>query len=160
MKITEKVPLSLSLSLSTNEEAMLNAVQPGTFHQKSAVHTSKRTKAKQLQTTKAKLRITNSPEEYKNGEDVGESNIALSLEIPYFLLKEWHGKVADKRDPEATAPDYICVANDFILGHCVLKSQDSGQRINGKLARKVGEVRTLYRRARNGKERSELDKKI
>ena len=49
-------------------------------------------------------------------------------------------KVTDKTDPEATAPDYISLANDLILGHRVQISEDSGQRINGNLARKAGEV--------------------
>ena len=85
--------------------------------------------------------------------------VALSVEIPYFLLKEWHGKVSDKTDPEATAPDYISLANDFILGHCVQIRQDSAQRINSNLARKAGEVKTLYKKARNSRERGELDQK-
>ncbi|KAJ7384009.1 hypothetical protein OS493_024021 [Desmophyllum pertusum] len=44
-------------------------------------------------------------------QDVDESQIALSIEIPYYLLKEWHRKV-DKSDPEATTPNYISLVNE------------------------------------------------
>ncbi|PFX29172.1 hypothetical protein AWC38_SpisGene6088 [Stylophora pistillata] len=67
--------------------------------------------------------------------------------------------VTDKTDPEATAPDYISLANDLIPGHCVQISQDSGQRINGILARKAGEVKSTYKKARNSRERGELHQK-
>ena len=83
----------------------------------------------------------------------------LAIEIPYMLLKEWHGKVTGKTDPKATVPDYISLANDLIPGHCEQISQNSGQQINGNLAWKAGEVKTLYRKARNSRERGELDHK-
>lgn len=111
------------------------------------------------QKTDAKLRISSPHKKFKNRKDVDATKLALSVEIPYFLLKEWHGKVSDRHDPEATAPDYISLANDLIPGHCVQISQDSGQRINGNLARKAGEVKTLYKKARNSRERGELDQK-
>ena len=83
---------------------------------------------------------------------------ALSIEIAYFLLKEWHGKV-DKGDPEATTPDYISLVNDLIPGHCMQIRQDSGLRISGNLARKAGAVKNLCRNAKNSRECSQLDKK-
>lgn len=70
-----------------------------------------------------------------------------------------HGILADKSDREATAPHNICLANDFIPVHCAQISQDSGQRIDGKVARKAGEVKTLFRKARKGRERSEVHQK-
>ena len=106
----------------------------------------------------AKLRIASPPKKYRNRKNVNKTKVALSIEIPYFLLKEWHGKV-NKSDPEATTPDYISLANDLIPGHCVRIRQDSGQRISGNLARKAGAVKTLYRNAKNSRERSQLDKK-
>ena len=107
----------------------------------------------------AKLRISSPHKKFKNRKDVDATKLALSVEIPYCLLKEWHGKVTDKTDPEATAPGYTSLANDLIPGHCVQISQDSGQRINGNLVRKAGEVKTLYKKARNSRERGELGQK-
>ena len=95
--------------------------------------------------TDAKLRISSPHKKFRNQTDVDVTKLALLIEIPYFLLKEWHGRVTGKTNPEATAPDYISLADDLIPRHCVQISQDSGQRINGNLARKVGEVKTLYR---------------
>ena len=46
------------------------------------------------------LRISSPAQRYCSREDVDDSQIVLSVEIPYYLLNEWHGKV-DKSDPSS-----------------------------------------------------------
>ena len=82
----------------------------------------------------------------------------MSIEIPYYLLKEWHGKV-EKSDPEATTPDYISLVNELIPGHCAQIHHVSGQRISSNLAKKAGSVKAKYRNAKNSRERNQLDQK-
>ena len=44
------------------------------------------------------LRISSSAKKYRSLEDIDDSQIALSVEIPYYLLNEWHDRV-NKSDP-------------------------------------------------------------
>ena len=106
----------------------------------------------------AKLRISSPAKNYRSRQDVDESQIALSIEIPYYLLKEWHGKV-EKSDPEATTPDYISLVNELIPGHCAQIHHVSGQSISSSLAKKAGSVKAKYRNAKNSRERNQLDQK-
>lgn len=106
----------------------------------------------------AKLRISSPVKKYRSRQDVDESQIALSIEVPYYLLKEWHGKV-DKSDPEASGPNYISLVNELIPGHCTQINQGFGERINSNLAKKAGSVKSLYKNAKNSRERNQLDRK-
>ena len=106
----------------------------------------------------AKLRISSPGKNYRSRQDVDESQIALSIEVPYYLLKEWHGKV-DKSDPEAGSHNYISLVNELIPGHCAQINQGFGERINSNLAKKAGSVRNMYRNAKNSRERNQLDQK-
>ena len=106
----------------------------------------------------AKLRISSPVKKYRSRQDVDESQIALSIEVPYYLLKEWHGKV-DKSDPEASGPNYISLVNELIPGHCTQINQGFGERINSNLAKKAGSVKSLYKSAKNSRERNQLDRK-
>ena len=72
----------------------------------------------------ANLRSGSPAKNYRSRQDG-----ALLVEIPYYLLKGWHGK-ADKSDPEVNAPNYITLVNDLIPGKCARISQESGPRIN------------------------------
>lgn len=45
---------------------------------------------REQQKAAANLRISSPAKNYRRREDVDECQIALSVEIPYFLLKEWH----------------------------------------------------------------------
>ena len=65
----------------------------------------------------ANLGISNPSKNYRGREDVDESQIALSVEIPYYLLKERHGNV-DKSDLEVSTPNYITLVDDLIPNHC------------------------------------------
>ena len=46
------------------------------------------------------LRISSPAKKYRSREDIDDSQIALSVEIPYNLLNEWHGRV-NKSDPSS-----------------------------------------------------------
>ena len=46
------------------------------------------------------LRISSPAKKYRSREDIDDSQIALSVEIPYNLLNEWHGRV-NKSDPRS-----------------------------------------------------------
>ena len=46
------------------------------------------------------LRIISSAKKYRSLEDIDDSQIALSVEIQYYLQNEWHGNV-DKSDPSS-----------------------------------------------------------
>ena len=46
------------------------------------------------------LRISSPAKKYRSREDIDDSQIALSVEIPYYLLNEWHGRV-NKSDPSS-----------------------------------------------------------
>ena len=106
----------------------------------------------------AKLQISSPTKNYCSRQDVDESQIALSIEIPYYLLKNWHGKV-DKSDPEATTHDYISLVNGLIPGHCAQIRHVSGQCISSNLAKEAGSVKAKYRNAKNSRERNQLDQK-
>lgn len=89
-------------------------------------------------------------------QDADETQIALSIEVPYYLLTEWHAKV-DKSDPEASGPNYISLVNELIPGHCAQLYQGFGEHINSNFAKKAGSVKSLYRNAKNSRERNQLE---
>ena len=84
-----------------------------------------------------KLKVTESPLSYIIQQRSLESEIALSIYIPYPVLMKWHELVGIK-DQRRNELNYIDPLNCWIPGRWFKLSKENGSRIQGRLRREAG----------------------
>ena len=78
-----------------------------------------------------KLQVTDSPLSYIHQQHSRQAEIALSIYIPYPILKKWHELVGIK-DERGNELNYIDLLNFWIPGQWFKISKDNGSRIQGR----------------------------
>ena len=108
-----------------------------------------------------KLSITVPPLSYIHQQHIAEKfTIALATDIPYPVLKLWHGLAGSCKDERGNLVDYIDLLNKWIPGQWFKVSRETGFRIQGRLRREAGSVVSKYTGKKvGGRKRQELDRK-
>lgn len=105
-----------------------------------------------------KFQVTDSPLSYIHQQHSRQSEIALSIYIPYPILKKWHELVGIK-DERGNELNYIDLLNFWIPGRWFKISRDNGSRIQGRLRCEAGAVVNKYTGKKVGGRKREEEKR-